>query len=148
MGNKGWIRRRGWWGGVECCRQWWDWVWIRSLCVLSYRFRYKNPFLTLLMFSVFDSISVEKVVRNTGDSSSTRGSRATTPPSPRLLQKQRSILCHHNPLKLQPLHYHPLILTIHIPRHRRHRIHQACLLLLQREKPQEQTRYPPFLLHR
>jgi hypothetical protein len=53
--------------------------------VLSYRFRYKNPFWTLLMFSVFDSISVEKLARNTGDSSSTRGSRPTTPsvtPSP------------------------------------------------------------------
>jgi hypothetical protein len=50
--------------------------------VLSYRFRYKNPFWTLLMFSVFDSISVEKVARNTGDSSSTRGSRQTTPSLP------------------------------------------------------------------
>lgn len=53
--------------------------------MLSYRFWYKNPFWTLLMFSVFDSISVEKVARNMGDSSSTRGSRPTTPsvtPSP------------------------------------------------------------------
>ena len=50
--------------------------------MLSYRFRYKNPFWTLLMFSVFDSISVEKVARNTGDSLSTSGSRPTTPSVP------------------------------------------------------------------